>query len=418
MKKKTFLFFPVEIGLAHIVKPLTVAEELHARGHRIIFALPKRKHHLFSNSTVKLADIKTYSESDSTIRIKRFTGYEFQQKLIQEELTLIEKYQPDALVVDFRISALAAGLIKHKPMFFLGLGETMPYGCKLPNPGIPSFIHRVMSPFFRFVYYTVLTYYLREIMRLVKEYGIHISWNKWFRSIKWILSEPEFYLPVNKKNLTIAYTGPLSWNGFKNSLPDWFSKINPDGKTVYLTFGGTGFDKKKLVDLSILLVQNNFRVIVSSGSIAKVSDFPIMKNLFVAQFLPGREITKRVDLMICHGGYGTMIEAIHNNTPIIAVPFNPDQIVHGLRMQELGVAQCLFSFSFQDLRSIMKLDWAAIERKGQQLPIETIRNEVQFMLKNISKYKQALKNFNEKYPYKNGAKQAADIIEKTLLGAR
>jgi hypothetical protein len=46
MTQKTILFLPIEVGLAHITRSLAVAEVLADKSHKVIFALPKRKHSL------------------------------------------------------------------------------------------------------------------------------------------------------------------------------------------------------------------------------------------------------------------------------------------------------------------------------------------------------------------------------------
>jgi len=415
MKKKTFLFFPVEIGLAHIVRGLSIAEELHLRGHTVYFALPIRKHKLFKTSPITFIDIQSFIDKDEEINIRSFSNYDFLNSLVNQELEMIKKYKPDAIIVDFRISAMAAGLITKTPTYFLSLGESLPYGSHLPNPGLPPFLYSLFKPFTGKIYHFVLTKYLEPVMKIVKNHNVNITWDSWFRKIYWILSEPLFYFPPYSKKLNLFYVGPLSWNGFQNETPEWLSSIQPNGKTVYITFGGTGFDKKKLINLSLLLINNGFRVIVSTGTIASPEDFPKKQNLFVAKFLPGKEITKQVDLIICHGGYGTMIEAIQNNTPVLSIPFNPDQIIHGWRMQELKVVKCLFTVSLLDLKEIFTFNWKKIEKKGKILDITIVLKETQKMLQNMKSYKTALHAFNNNYPFTNGAKQAADIIENNNI---
>jgi len=412
MRQKTYLFFPVEIGLAHIVRGLAVGEALVSRGHRVFFALPKSKHHLFRSSTVTLIDIGAYISAFDTVNVREFSNHAFLKPLVAEEIALIKKYRPDCLVIDFRISALAAGLITKTPVFSLSLGESLPYGSRLPNPGFPQFLYRFLHPMVGPIYHAVLLNYLKPLMQIVREYGVKISFDSWFHEISWILSEPSFYFPPYNKTLPLTYVGPLSWNGFANKPPSWLSRIRPDGRTVYLTFGGTGFDRKKLISLSVLLVKNGYRVIVSSSTIADPGDFPALRNLYVARFLPGKDITKRVDLMICHGGYGTMIEAVENMTPVLALPFNPDQILHGWRMQELGVARCLFAMSFPDLKEIFTFNWGRIEDKGRRLPIKTILEETRLMFSHYGKYKKALLAFNEKYPSRDGAAETALYVER------
>jgi len=409
--RKTFLFFPVEIGLAHIVRPLAVAEALGRRGHRVIFALSKRKQKLFQSSQVEMIDIKSYMDNDVTIRIKLFSTYQFHEELVKQELKMIKQYKPDAIIVDFRISALAAGLITNTPTYFLSLGESLPEGARLPNPGLPKLIYRLLEPLIGPIYQLALTTYLKPLMTIVKEHKINISWRDWFRKVTFILPEPSFYFPPNAKDLKLHYVGPLSWDGFKSETPLWLKKINRDGKTIYLTFGGTGFDHDKLIDLSINLVKLGYRVVVSGGMIAEPEDFPKMKNLFVAKFLPGKLITKKVDLMVCHGGYGTMIEAIQNQTPVLVVPFNPDQIIHGARMEELGVGHCLFKITLKDLGEIFTFNWKHIEDKGKKLETASIVESVRDMLTHQAEYRKALVRFNELYSDSDGADGAADIIE-------
>ncbi|MCL4374984.1 hypothetical protein M1523_03945 [Patescibacteria group bacterium] len=416
MHRKTFLFFPVEIGLAHIVRPLAVAEALHRRGHRVIFALSRRKQAIFSATPVRLVDVKNYAADDSQLDIKSFSNYQFLKQAVNQELELIRKYKPDTVVIDFRISALAAGLIAGKPCVFLSLGESLPEGSYLPNPGLPKIIYRLFKSLSGPIYHQALIHYLRPLMAVVKEHQINIAWRDWFRTVTFILPEPAFYLPANAKDLHLHYVAPVSWSGFKNTTPAWLSNIKRDGKTIYLTFGGTGFDKRKLIDLSVLLVKSGYRVVVSSGTIADPEDFPKINGVFVARFLPGALVTKKVDLVVCHGGYGTMIEAVQNGTPVLAIPFNPDQIIHGKRMEELGVGRCLFSLNLSDLAAVFTFNWKQIEDKGRRLEVRTIVRNVKEMFADPDVYRGAMARFKRLYPMDNGADQTADLLEKGARG--
>ncbi len=87
---------------------------------------------------------------------------------------------------------------------------------------------------------------------------------------------PEYLPPVNK-SLNINYLGPILWNGFEQKSPQWLKDIKPDGKTIYISFGGTGYDSRKLVDLSIVLIEKGYRVVVSASNIVDISAFPQKK---------------------------------------------------------------------------------------------------------------------------------------------
>ena len=53
MKKKTILFLPIEVGVAHITRSLAIAEDLHMRDYAVLFALPKRKQSLFAKTPLR-----------------------------------------------------------------------------------------------------------------------------------------------------------------------------------------------------------------------------------------------------------------------------------------------------------------------------------------------------------------------------
>lgn len=411
MAKKTFLFFPIEIGLAHIVRSLSVAEELHSRGHEVLFALPQRKRDLFKSSPINFIDIKPYLENDS-VNLGLFSDPDFLRSRIREELEIIKKYKPDAIIVDFRFSAMASGLIADIPIFCIMVGNAMPYGSYLPNTGLPNWQYILAKPFLGVFQTLAFFNYLKPLKRVLREYKINISFKKWFRKINYIIPEPDFYLPPRDKKLKYHHVDFINWGGFSNEIPGWVNDIKPNGKTIYLTFGGTGFDGKKLISLANTLVDNGFRVIVSTGTIVNPEDFPSRSNLFVARFLPGREISKRVDIVICHGGYGTMMDAIKSGTPILSIPFNVDQIIHSARMEELGLARSLGSLSIFDLKEVFLFNWEYFGNKTKKIKISFIVSELKKIFDNINKYKESIIKFNKNYQDINGAKQTADIIEK------
>jgi UDP:flavonoid glycosyltransferase YjiC (YdhE family) len=292
------------------------------------------------------------------------------------------------------------------------LGAAAPGGSYLPNPGMSKLGYFALKYSVEVIFKLVYAHFLKPLMRVIRENGEDIKYKEFLNKSTYIIPEPDFYLPPVNKEPDFINVGPLSWSGFEKSRPDWLDKINPDGKTIYLTFGGTGFSKEKFIELADRLTKKNFRVVVSTGTIANPEDFPKHENLFVARYLPGKEACRRVDVVVCHGGYCTSIEAIGQNKPVLAITFNPDQIVHGWRLQELGVAKSLIRIKFFDLLGIFSFDWKKLENKTKKIEVDQIIKELEKMLENMDGYKKALARFNELYPPIDGAKQVADIVSK------
>lgn len=410
--QKTYIFFPIEIGLAHILRSYSVADELSKRGHRAIFAIPKRKHYLFqAGGNVELVDIDSYIEDDFKVKMSAFREKEFVRRMLDLEIALIRKYHPVAVIVDFRLTALAASEICGVKTFSITNGDALPHGSYLPNPGFHPILFRLGMPLIQKVFDLGTRLFLRPLLVALHERKPDITQDQWFRKVEYIVPEPKNYFAPCASDLTIHYVGPLFWNQFDSPIPSWLSNINRDGKTIYLTFGGTGFDKQKLRDLAYKLVESGYRVVVTTGSICDPKDIEARDNLFVAKFLPGDKVSQKVDLVVCHGGYGTMTDAVKAGIPMLAIPFNPDQILHATRMEELGVGKCLLKINIIDVIKIFTLDWKWIENKGKEIPIETVVAGAGRMLANVEAYKVSINKFNKEYPSESGASEAVNIIE-------
>jgi hypothetical protein len=200
---------------------------------------------------------------------------------------------------------------------------------------------------------------------------------------------------------------PLFWKGFEGNMPDWLHTIKPNGRTIYLTFGGTGYDSEKLIKLSTSLVNLGFRVLVSASHIASVTSFPKHKDLYVEKYLPGLEVSRRVDLVVCHGGYGTMMQAVLSGKPVVAIPFNPDQLIHAYRFQELGLAKSVVKII---PRMWLNFQWSTFGNLGKTTSIPSIIEAVSTIFNKYEFYQTSIQKFIRTVPT-DGVKRAAEIVE-------
>jgi len=64
-------------------------------------------------------------------------------------------------------------------------------------------------------------------------------------------------------------------------------------------------------------------------------------NIHVADYVPQRAVLKRSRVVICHGGYGTVLDAIDSAVPLIVVPFGADQHINGASVERLGIGRLI-----------------------------------------------------------------------------
>ncbi len=63
----------------------------------------------------------------------------------------------------------------------------------------------------------------------------------------------------------------------------------------------------------------------------------VPRNVRVATFVPQRAVLDRCVAAICHGGYGTVLDAIDAAVPMVVVPFGADQYVNADSVVRLGI---------------------------------------------------------------------------------
>lgn len=413
MKKLKILFFPLEAGLAHITRSLAIAEDLKTRNHSVHFALPKDKIRLFSHSKVVFVPCKSHGNTSSIDFIKNVRNYDYMLNLAKDDLRIINYLKPDALVVDVRISAMAAALTTNIPTFFVTGSAGLPYDIYIPNFfRLPTILHSASQvPLLKLIHIAREKMFINTILKLM--YGLNEkkeSVEKLLCTVRFIVPEEKFYLPILLRRNNVSYVGHINWSGFseigKKDMP-----LKKNGKkTIYLTFGGTGFDSLKLVSLARELLLRGFRVIVSTSSIADPSDFPDNPSLFVSRYVSGKLANKLADIIVCHGGYGTMMDAVLAGKPVVSVPFNPDQWLHSIRFEELGMGICTTQANFRFLTNSLLLKWNKVQKLGEEVKTSKILKSIDTIISNYDIYRVNINKFRAKVSTNNPIREASEII--------
>lgn len=256
---------------------------------------------------------------------------------------------------------------------------------------------RMKKPFYEAMHYAAI------------ELGFGGALDNLIEKVTYIIPEPIGFVRAYQHQYAVHYVGPLIWGGFRSFQPDWLKRIRPDGRTIYITFGGTGYDPKKLFSLSILLVSKGYRVIVISNSIVQVTDFPNMRNLCVSKYISGEDAARHAaDLVICHEGFGTLTQALIAERPIVSIPYNPDQLSFSLKLVERGVCDNLVLLMLTDL---LKLNWNSFQNAGEGVTNDDILASVILMLDKRKYMTRTLRELHAMFDTSKSAKRAADVVE-------
>ncbi|HEX8228685.1 MAG TPA: glycosyltransferase [Chloroflexia bacterium] len=148
-------------------------------------------------------------------------------------------------------------------------------------------------------------------------------------------------VPVPSTAHAFRYAG-FSQSG-KEELPGWVAELDKQGKrpTVYATLGT--FDNERTDILRAILEglrDEPLNLVLTVGRNRDPQEFGEQPaNVHVERYIPNNLLLPYCDLVLCHGGSGTMMDALSLGLPMVLIPIAADQPENAQRCAELGVAR-------------------------------------------------------------------------------
>lgn len=128
----------------------------------------------------------------------------------------------------------------------------------------------------------------------------------------------------------------------EEQLPAWVDAL-PDRPVVYATMG-TVFNRALGVLEAILegLRDEPVTLIVTTGRDRDPAEFgPQPAHVRIERYVPQSLLFPRCDLVITHGGTGTVLTALGHGLPMVLIPLAADQPDNARRCEALGVARVI-----------------------------------------------------------------------------
>ncbi len=182
------------------------------------------------------------------------------------------------------------------------------------------------------------------------------------------LRDPAFPLPEKAHSIRPGSLVP------GDGVPEWLERL-PDRPTVYFTLG-TVFDMESgdlLARALAGLRELPANVVVTVGD--RVDLAPQPDNVRIEAHVPHSVLFPRCDLVVSHGGSGTMVDALAAGVPQVVLPIGADQPLNAARCEALGAAVVV-----KPLRAtpaeIGAAARAALEQPSYRAAAERVRREV------------------------------------------
>lgn len=139
-------------------------------------------------------------------------------------------------------------------------------------------------------------------------------------------------------------THAFRYTGFNQSgdeiLPDWVAELEAR-PTVYATLG-TVINRRTDLLSAILegLREEPINLILTVGRNRDPLEFGMQPaNVHIERYIPQDMLLPRCDLVVTHGGSGTMMDALSLGLPMVMIPIGADQPVNAQLCARLGVAR-------------------------------------------------------------------------------
>lgn len=409
-------------SVAHVVRCLTVADELKRRGHDILFTAPKsKKSFIEERGAYKVfgqghADVNLNDESDQSITYFKKNRDKFLDWL-GDEIKAAESFKPDVIInspsffgplAAHKLNIPYVAIINAQWLMefqgLLGLGKSRDH---LGD----SILRKLAKPIFAKKFEKV---YMAEICQFYKDLGITYVPDKrkdlYSHNPFLIPSIPDFE-PIEKTNRTdIHYVGPLFWQGFESEGfdPKKLFKDFADKPFVYVTLGGSIYRKKSYDELiSTLQQKTDWNILLTIGPNFERDTFPAdSSHLIIRSYAPGLAVCQYADVIINTASHGTVMQALWHGKPIVGIPHNIDQATIASRLVELGVGVNLNAIGIRDFS-----DREKYFKKATSISWDYVVSQTEKVLADNSIKSQA-ESFKAKLrKYSNGEKKAADYIE-------
>lgn len=343
--------------LAHISRLLEVGRELRDRhGHEVIFAGSGRYMDLPRAAGFPVEPVFT-PDGELTLQIVANFGivnyrvmHEITEKAVDADLECIGKVDPDLVVGDMRWTLNISTDVARVPYVSILNGFWTRHRAA-PIPVVDNhFATRWLGPrlsraMLGILVDPVTAWVARAYRAMRRRHGLDPSAARDIFALmegdlNLVADIPEFAttegLPAN-----FHYVGPILWDlqWEENREPAWFRALESGRPTVYVTGGSTGH-ADLLQEAASALRDSPYQVVMTTAG--RKHAIPSAENIHMVDFAPGRRLMDRADVVVCHGGNGTINQAIVSGAPVVGIARHVEQAIHLERVEAMGFGKRVY----------------------------------------------------------------------------
>ncbi len=401
------LAFPYSHTLSHVSRPFLLAMELRKRNFEVVFAGQNRPSFLEQNGfTVMPVYEPDPRQLYGNIRSGklRFVSDNEVEKMIQSDLALYDAVRPDLILSDGRFTAPLSAHIadlrhaaivnvsstEYRANAYVPIFDWIPSGILGRNTALWSGIERLNLGLEMTIFDHAMGVFSKKSRGLGMKKLITATNCLTGKDLTLLADVPE-YFPTRNLPPDYHYIGPLT---LKTGIqpPAWWPPKRKTGPLIYVTMGTTGISDF-FYRIHELITRTDLTAVMTTGG--QVDSLKSVEGtIYLDKFLDGDLVMEECDLVVCHGGNGTIYQALQHGKPVIGIPTIPDQKFNMRRVEALGMG--------------LTITWDAFEANpaGLLKQIDVVAR-TQTFVQNAVRMKSVIDHYD-------GSKLGADLIEQCL----
>lgn len=387
------LLFVLWDGGGNIPPQLALARRLSERGHRVRVLAPRVLRSRIEAAGCTFVPLRETPEHDSSTqaddllrdweeRISLKAAIRVRDRLIfgtartynQDVSAAIMDERPDLVLTDYLLLG-AYVAAEHARIPLVALVHTIyplpapglpPYGMGFqPARGTPGHIRDVIfTQVFRRFYNAPLARLNQVRLAAGLPALTSVFEQFWGADRLLVLTSPAFDFPASALPPNVRYVGP------QLDDPAWLAPWEPplatentgdtgdtDGRPLVLVSLSTTYQGQADVLRRIIaaLADLPVRGLVTLGPALSQRDFTLPPNVRAEPYVPHVQVCPHADLVVTHGGHGTVITALTFGVPVVCVPMGRDQADNAARVvwRDAGT-RCAQTASVERLRSAIR----------------------------------------------------------------
>ncbi len=266
--------------------------------------------------------------------------------VIEHTIELIKSLSIDLLVVDFLLfpAVIAAKYMKIPVILLNHMPEILPGPNRPPgNMGLrlgKGFAYRLRDRFLGKLFTLKLNEFKPMLNRIMTSLSMEPLRNTsdliYNADLKLIQTLKSFDIPIEPAPKNVRYTGPVlddpDWAASEQWEHPWSEQ--KDRPIVVIAFSSTFQNQTQVIQNCINAIKNlPVYGIVTLGPAMEDIELKCPGNVVVLKSVKHSLLFPHADLVITHGGHGTIIRSLANGLPMICLPMGRDQGDNAIKVE-------------------------------------------------------------------------------------